>query len=68
MSLTSDILNCFSHLFYKIKIHCKCSKCCESDCVSQTDNISLNSKPDTEDYKKKDILDSKNQDNKISSI
>lgn len=64
----NNILNCLLHVFYKIKIHCTCSKCCDSDCVMQTDNISLNSKSDKEDNEKKEISNTNNKDNKISSI
>jgi hypothetical protein len=38
-SFIKEVLRCLIHVFYKMHIHCNCSKCCESDCLVQTDNI-----------------------------
>jgi len=38
-SFIKEVLRCLVHVFYKMHIHCNCSKCCESDCLVQTDNI-----------------------------
>lgn len=45
-SIVKNILACLLHVFYKVKIKCKCFKCCESDCIMQTDNISLSENKD----------------------
>ncbi len=46
-SALKSILACLLHVFYKVKIHCNCSKCCESDCTMQTDNMSESSNNET---------------------
>ena len=47
-SLVRDVLRCLVHVFYRMHINCKCSKCCSSDCLVQTENIDdINEPPKT---------------------
>ena len=55
-SILKEILRCLLHVFYKIHINCNCSKCCQSDCMLETENIDNNNeqsnKPPNENNKK----------------
>lgn len=57
-SILKEILRCLLHVFYKIHINCNCSKCCESDCMLETENIDNNNEPSnkpTNENNKKNI-------------
>ena len=54
-SILKEILRCLLNVFYKIHINCNCSKCCQSDCMLETENIDNNNeqsnKPPNENNK-----------------
>ncbi len=51
-SIVREVLRCLLHVFYKIHVNCNCSKCCQSDCILETENIEHNNESHNESNNK----------------